>query len=72
MPKVKGRTIWIQGPNMLGFLRNFVSQGTMWELRFECGACGAKSTVQHDDERNWHKCPACGERNILDRYSYFG
>jgi len=72
MARVEGRTIDIWAPSAVGFLKAFNPLGgTIWSLKFECGNCGAKPTVQHDEERNYHKCPVCKVVNILEETSYY-
>lgn len=64
---IHGHTITIAYPSFLGLLH----LNRYWELTFICGNCGAKPTVQHDEEKNWHKCPVCKEVNILDVVCYW-
>lgn len=69
---VKGKTLDIWAPNAVGFLRAFNPfRGTIWSLRFKCGNCGIKSTVQHDEDKEHHKCPVCGAINTLKETSYY-
>lgn len=67
---VQGRTEWIKAPSLWGFLRS-IYPGRHWTLKFKCGACGAKSIVQHNDDYNFHRCRACKEINILDYYDWY-
>lgn len=68
----KGKTISISAPNVMGFLRALNPfGGAVWTIKFKCGYCGAKPTVQHDEEDCYHDCPVCGARNILDVTSYY-
>lgn len=68
---VKGKTISVNAPSAYGFfikgLANISSP--VWTLKFKCGECGAKPTVQHVQSNNWHKCPVCKTVNILDKWN---
>ena len=66
---IKGKTISIGAPSLLGALDIFSYR--KWTLEFKCGKCDANPTVQHDEAKNYHKCPVCGEINILDKTSWY-
>lgn len=67
---IKGKTKWICAPSALGLLRCFTG-GRYWTLKFMCGSCGCSSIVQHNDDKDWHKCPVCTAVNILDYYDWY-
>jgi hypothetical protein len=62
---IEGKTLWVDAPSVLGFLSAFF-RGAVWTIKFKCGNCGAEPTVQHDSDKNYHKCPVCKQVNILD------
>lgn len=64
---VKGKTLSISAPNLWGAFTGF----RKWTLTFLCGSCGANPTVQHDEVKNYHKCPICKETNILKKTSWY-
>lgn len=69
---VEGKTINIWAPSAIGLLKAMASiTKTIWSLKFKCGSCGAKPIVQHDEDKNYHKCPVCGTINILEETSYY-
>ena len=64
---INGKTIDVYAPNIFGMFDIFSYR--KWSLKFLCGQCGATPTVQHDEEKNWHKCPVCKTTNIIDKTS---
>lgn len=64
---VKGKVKSIDFPNFFGAFDIFSYR--KWTIKFKCGSCGAKSIVQHDEVKNYHKCPVCKTINILDQTS---
>ena len=63
----QGKTLSVEFPAAWAALNPFCYR--MWSIRFKCGNCGAESTVNHDEVKNYHKCPVCKEINILDKTS---
>jgi DNA-directed RNA polymerase subunit RPC12/RpoP len=66
---VKGKSLSISAPNIFGMLDIFSYR--KWSLKFKCGNCQAEPIVQHDEIKNYHKCPICGEINILKETSWY-
>lgn len=48
-----------------------IFSGRGWALTFKCGNCKIVSTVLHDEEKKWHKCPTCNEINKLKQTSWY-
>lgn len=63
---VNGKTLLIGAPNLF----NTFFSLNVWSLKFKCGDCGSEPTVQHNENRNYHKCPVCGTNNLLEVVSY--
>jgi len=63
---VKGTILSKWMPSILSEIISFFSSHDIWEVVFKCGKCNCISTVEKSDKYNYHKCPACGEINILE------
>lgn len=65
----KGKVLKIEYSIRAALLTMFSGRG--WSLTFKCGKCENISTVLHDEEKKWHKCPACKKINKLNKTSWY-
>lgn len=71
MNQIKKATITnISSPNMFSIIRSILIpfglfNGHFSTIEFICGDCKQKVTVQHDNDKDYHRCPVCRSLNEL-------
>ena len=66
---IKGKTLKIEFSCQAAILSIF--SGRAWALTFRCGSCKVISTINHNEEKKWCKCPACKKINKLKETSWY-